>query len=89
MRLSEESEIFVFVSIIQKQVHALNILRAMYRDTRLGEEVFQFIADGVKAAVTGFGSHLWAVRYSLIKMFFHFLQYLHISIYDCHFYFSV
>ncbi|KAJ8044707.1 Thyroid adenoma-associated protein-like [Holothuria leucospilota] len=55
--------------VIKKQVHALNILRAMYRDTRLGEEVFQFIADGVKAAVTGFGSHLWAVRNSSTLLF--------------------
>lgn len=43
------------------QVHALNILRALYRDTRLGENVIPFVSDGMQAAVLGFTSPVWAV----------------------------
>ena len=45
------------------QVHACNILRAMYRETKLGEDVFPFVSDGVVVAVTGFHSNSWAVSY--------------------------
>nr|XP_023660134.1 thyroid adenoma-associated protein isoform X1 [Paramormyrops kingsleyae] len=51
------------------QVHALNILRALYRDTRLGENVMPFVADGVQAAVLGFTSPVWAVRNSSTLLF--------------------
>ena len=46
---------------LRSQVHALNILRALFRDTRLAEDVFPFIADGMKAAVQGYMSQLWSV----------------------------
>lgn len=51
------------------QVHALNILRALYRDTRLGENIIPFIADGLQAAVLGFTSPVWAVRNSSTLLF--------------------
>nr|XP_015799588.2 thyroid adenoma-associated protein [Nothobranchius furzeri] len=51
------------------QVHALNILRALYRDTRLGENVIPFVADGMQAAVLGFTSPVWAVRNSSTLLF--------------------
>lgn len=43
------------------QVHALNILRALYKDSRLGEVVTPFVADGLMAAILGFQSPFWAV----------------------------
>ena len=43
------------------QVHACNILRALYRETKLGEDVFPFVSDGIVVAVTGFYSDSWAV----------------------------
>lgn len=46
------------------QVHSLNILRALFRDTRLGEDVVPYIADGLKAAILGFKSQVWAVNFS-------------------------
>lgn len=43
------------------QVHALNILRALFRDTRLGENIMPYVADGIQAAILGFVSPVWAV----------------------------
>lgn len=33
----------------------------LFRDTRLGDDVSPYIADGVKASVLGFQSPFWAV----------------------------
>ncbi|XP_008428609.1 thyroid adenoma-associated protein [Poecilia reticulata] len=51
------------------QVHALNILRALYRDTRLGENIIPFVSEGMEAAVLGFTSPVWAVRNSSTLLF--------------------
>jgi hypothetical protein len=50
-------------------VHALNILRALYRDSRLGEHIIPFIPEGVKIAVDGFSASLWPVRNSATLLF--------------------
>lgn len=47
------------------QVHALNILRALFRDTRLGENIIPFVSDGMQAAVLGFTSPVWAVSFDV------------------------
>ncbi|KAJ7341143.1 hypothetical protein JRQ81_004925 [Phrynocephalus forsythii] len=51
------------------QVHALNILRALFRDNRLGENIIPYVADGVRAAILGFTSSVWAVRNSSTLLF--------------------
>ncbi|XP_031211387.1 thyroid adenoma-associated protein [Mastomys coucha] len=51
------------------QVHALNILRALFRDTRLGENIIPYVAGGAKAAILGFTSPVWAVRNSSTLLF--------------------
>lgn len=42
-------------------VHALNILRALYRDSRLRDHVMPFIPEGVVVAIAGFTASLWPV----------------------------
>ena len=42
-------------------VHALNILRTLFRDSKLGEHVESFITEAVKIAIAGFGAALWPV----------------------------
>jgi len=42
-------------------VHALNILRALYRDARLGDCIIPFVAEGVMLAIEGFSSTFWPV----------------------------
>ncbi|XP_074845711.1 tRNA (32-2'-O)-methyltransferase regulator THADA isoform X2 [Carettochelys insculpta] len=56
-------------SNIIPQVHALNILRALFRDTRFGENIMPFIAGGIQAAILGFTSPIWAVRNSSTLLF--------------------
>ncbi|NXG36153.1 THADA protein, partial [Dromaius novaehollandiae] len=56
-------------SSIIPQVHALNILRALFRDTRLGENIMPYVSDGIQAAILGFMSPVWAVRNSSTLLF--------------------
>ncbi|XP_041107653.1 thyroid adenoma-associated protein-like isoform X2 [Polyodon spathula] len=51
------------------QVHALNILRALFRDTRLSENIIPYVAEGAQAAILGFTSPVWAVRNSSTLLF--------------------
>ncbi|XP_069117931.1 tRNA (32-2'-O)-methyltransferase regulator THADA-like isoform X2 [Argopecten irradians] len=51
-------------SVSNPQVHALNTLRSLYRDTRLADDVAPFVADGLRAAILGFQNPFWAVRNS-------------------------
>ncbi|NXJ00399.1 THADA protein, partial [Psophia crepitans] len=56
-------------SSVIPQVHALNILRALFRDTHLGENIMPYVADGIQAAILGFMSPVWAVRNSSTLLF--------------------
>ena len=51
-------------------VHALNILRALFRESQLGDHVMLYVARGFKAALYGISSHVWAV-----STLYSFLQY--------------
>ena len=44
------------------RIHAYNILRALFRDNRLGEAVGEFVEQGIVMAIKGFKSSKWAVR---------------------------
>lgn len=54
---------------VNKLVISLNILRAFYKDTKLCEDVFPYISDGVMIAVKGFSSSNWAIRNSCTILF--------------------
>lgn len=54
---------------INKTVIALNILRAFYKDAKLGEDVLPFVSDGVMIALSGFSSSLWPIRNSCTLLF--------------------
>ncbi|XP_078695744.1 tRNA (32-2'-O)-methyltransferase regulator THADA-like [Branchiostoma floridae x Branchiostoma belcheri] len=50
-------------------VHALNILKALFRNTKLGEHIFPYIVDGVRVTILGFGSEVWAIRNASTLLF--------------------
>ena len=53
----------------ESRLHCLNILRALFRDAKLGENITSFVEDGVKVAVTGFKSSSWAERNASTLLF--------------------
>lgn len=46
---------------VETKCHALNILRALYRHTLLGEMVSPYVAEGLTIAIQGFNASTWAV----------------------------
>ncbi|CAG0894093.1 unnamed protein product [Darwinula stevensoni] len=48
----------------EKRIHAFNILRALYRDSRLSELVLPYVDGGIKASIAGFKSQVWGERNS-------------------------
>ena len=46
----------------ETSVHAMNVLRALFRDARLGDSVGVHVTAGIRAAVTGFKAPTSAVR---------------------------
>lgn len=45
------------------KIHALNILRSLFRSTELGDQVNSYVARGVKIAVLGFNASSWSVSF--------------------------
>ena len=43
------------------RVHGLNILRALFRNNKLGEAMNPFLERGFLCAIQGFKSAIWAV----------------------------
>ena len=48
-------------SRVEARVHALNILRSLFRHSLLGESVTSYVAQGVIVAIQGFKGKTWAV----------------------------
>eukprot|EP00092_Neocalanus_flemingeri_P015147 GFUD01016364.1.p1 GENE.GFUD01016364.1~~GFUD01016364.1.p1 ORF type:complete len:1852 (-),score=400.17 GFUD01016364.1:67-5622(-) len=53
----------------ESRVHSLNILRALYRDSKLGDLVSTFVEEGVKVAIVGFKASDWAERNAATLLF--------------------
>ena len=51
------------------QVHAFNVLQAIFHDTHLGAGAAPLAATGVVLAIRGFGSPSWAVRNACTLLF--------------------
>ncbi|UYV78810.1 hypothetical protein LAZ67_16002856 [Cordylochernes scorpioides] len=51
------------------RVHALNILRALYKNSHLGSRIRPYVADGIKAALIGFQELSWDVRNAATLLF--------------------
>ncbi|KAG8187737.1 hypothetical protein JTE90_015607 [Oedothorax gibbosus] len=53
----------------EEKIHALNILRALFRDACLSDVLIPFVSEGLKASIIGFKSQSWAVRNSSTLLF--------------------
>ncbi|XP_055619939.1 thyroid adenoma-associated protein homolog [Toxorhynchites rutilus septentrionalis] len=51
-------------STSQTRTHALNILRALFRTTDLGDSIGEFVADGFECAINGYDAESWSERNS-------------------------
>lgn len=58
---TSEDEVGTPVQSQPAAVHALNILRALYRESKLGDFVVPFIPEGIMIAIEGFSALLWPV----------------------------
>ena len=56
-------------SQVDSRVHCLNILRALFRDSKLGELVGIYVETGVIVAIDGFKSANWAERNAATLLF--------------------
>ncbi|XP_019627525.1 PREDICTED: thyroid adenoma-associated protein homolog isoform X1 [Branchiostoma belcheri] len=51
------------------QVHALNVLRALFSDSTLGAAMLGHISDAVILAISGFSSPVWAIRNAAMQLY--------------------
>ncbi|KAI8366706.1 putative death-receptor fusion protein-domain-containing protein [Radiomyces spectabilis] len=56
------------------QVHAYNILRTIFMDSKLGTSVLEYASDGFSLAINGFSSSSWAIRNCSVMLFSTLLQ---------------
>ncbi|RCH87920.1 hypothetical protein CU098_000597, partial [Rhizopus stolonifer] len=56
------------------QVHAYNIMRTIFMDSKLGHHVLSYASQGFSLAIQGFSSHSWAIRNCSVMLFSTLLQ---------------
>ncbi|ORZ21579.1 putative death-receptor fusion protein-domain-containing protein [Absidia repens] len=56
------------------QVHAYNIMRTIFMDSKLGTRVLEYASDGFSLAINGFSSSSWAIRNCAVMLFSTLLQ---------------
>lgn len=54
--------------VTEIKTHALNILRAIFRHSQLGEVVNNYVEDGIIAAFRSYDALTWAVRYTVFHI---------------------
>ncbi|XP_055529032.1 thyroid adenoma-associated protein homolog [Wyeomyia smithii] len=53
----------------QTRTHSLNILRALFRSTELGDSIGEFVSDGIECAINGYDAESWSERNSSTLLF--------------------
>ncbi|KAI8979250.1 putative death-receptor fusion protein-domain-containing protein [Mycotypha africana] len=56
------------------QVHAYNIMRSIFMDSKLGSYVLEYASKGFSLAIGGFSSRSWAIRNCSVMLFSTLLQ---------------
>ncbi|CAO3700663.1 unnamed protein product [Rhizopus stolonifer] len=56
------------------QVHAYNIMRSIFMDSKLGSHVLEYVSKGFSLAISGFSSFSWAIRNCSVMLFSTLLQ---------------
>ncbi|KAI9246127.1 putative death-receptor fusion protein-domain-containing protein [Sporodiniella umbellata] len=56
------------------QVHAYNIMRSIFMDSKLGGHVLEYVSKGFSLAISGFSSFSWAIRNCSVMLFSTLLQ---------------
>ncbi|CEP08348.1 hypothetical protein [Parasitella parasitica] len=56
------------------QVHAYNIMRTIFMDSKLGTHVLPYASQAFSLAISGFSSHSWAIRNCSVMLFSTLLQ---------------
>ncbi|KAJ8945809.1 hypothetical protein NQ314_009031 [Rhamnusium bicolor] len=51
------------------RIHSMNVLRSLFRHSKLGEAVSAYIAPGVVVAINGFKSDAWGIRNSATLLY--------------------
>lgn len=54
---------------LETRTHSMNILRALFKHTRLGESVLPYVGDGFIVSITGFNKPTWSERNSASLLF--------------------
>ncbi|KAG1120760.1 hypothetical protein G6F42_012679 [Rhizopus arrhizus] len=71
---SQEPPIDADQRIDLPQVHAYNIMRTIFMDSKLGTHVLEYASQGFSLAINGFSSHSWAIRNCSVMLFSTLLQ---------------
>ncbi|XP_058465924.1 thyroid adenoma-associated protein homolog isoform X2 [Malaya genurostris] len=56
-------------STAETRTHSLNILRALFRSTELGDTIGEFVSDGIECAINGYDAESWSERNSSTLLF--------------------
>ena len=51
------------------QVHAINIMRALFRCSAINIDMLAYVGDAVEYAISGFASPSWAIRNCCMRLF--------------------